>query len=90
MAMKEAMGVAGRVDNRYGQSGRKLAVDQGVMVRATGMAEPVVVAAAQALVDVQRAWITLLQAAIPPIARPQFDAMIDEYTKKADALPQGS
>ena len=40
MAMKEAMGVAGRVDNRYDQAG-KLAVNQGVMVRAAGVAEPV-------------------------------------------------
>lgn len=70
------------------------AADSTAAPTATPTAAPAVaqntfdVAAAQALVDVQRAWITLLQAAIPPIARPQFDAMIDEYTKKADAFPQ--
>ena len=43
-------------------------------------------AVVQAFVDIQKAWITLLQTAIPSMARPQFDAMVAEYSQKADAL----
>jgi len=50
--------------------------------------DPFDAAAAQALVNVQRMWIALLQAAIPPMARPQFEAMVTDYSKKIDALPQ--
>ena len=50
--------------------------------------DPFDAVAAQALVNVQRTWIALLQAAIPPMARPQFEAMVADYSKKIDALPQ--